>query len=126
MSKEFEAYRFFVMIYVVVIANFAVLISEESVYYIWFLSSIVLLFMAILKEKTKIFDLIKYPNNFKFTRECVYLIVFVVTYPRHYESYKDLNYIFVGALQFTNVLLFFIVYCVNRKESKDNKDISDR
>ena len=43
MSKEYKAYRFFVMMYVLVIANFAVLLSERTSYYIWFGSSILLL-----------------------------------------------------------------------------------
>lgn len=125
MSKEFKAYRFFVMIYVVIIANFAVLISEGATYYIWFLSSIVFLFIAIIKEKAKIYGLIKHPGNYRLSRECIYLIVFIITYPRHYMSYKYLNYSYVAVLQLINILLFVGIYCVKEKAASDNQNVSD-
>ena len=48
MSKEHEAYRFFILIYTVIIANFAVGITEGATYYAWFLTSVIILLLLLI------------------------------------------------------------------------------
>jgi hypothetical protein len=45
MSKEYKAYRFFAMIYVVIISNFALIIAEGIYYYVWFFGYLFCLLM---------------------------------------------------------------------------------
>jgi hypothetical protein len=123
MSKEYKAYRFFVMIYVLVIANFAILITEGFGYYIWFCSSIVLLSLLLIYEKDKVLNLMKHFAGYKLSRECIFLIVFVITYPRHYQLYRHLDYGYVALLQLVNVLLFILVFCVKKKSLEPPKKL---
>ncbi len=118
MSKEYKAYRFFVMMYVLVIANFAVLLSERTSYYIWFGSSILLLFGLLIYEKGKLLDLMRHSTTYKLSQHSIFLIAFIITYPRHYQQYRHLDYGYVVLLQIVNVLLFAIVFCVKKKSLK--------
>ncbi len=115
MSKEYKAYRFLIMIYVLIVANFAILIAEGVNYYIWFCSSVALLIVLLISEKGKVLNLIKHPADYKLSRECIFLIAFIIAYPRHYQSYRHLDYGYVIALQLVNVLLFIVIFCVKKK-----------
>lgn len=123
MSKEYKAYRFFVMIYVLVIANFAILLAEGVFYYIWFFSSIVLLSVLLIYERDRFLNLKKHSAGYKLSRESIFLIVFVITYPRHFQLYRNLDYRYVGLLQLINVLLFIIVFCVKKKSLEPEKKL---
>lgn len=118
MSKEYQFYKKAILVYIIIIANGGVLLSEGFYYYIWFLSSIITLSILLIYEREKLLDLIKHPTEYKFSRESIYLLVFVFTYPRHYQFYRNLDYGFVAPLQLINVLLFIIVFCVKKRTSE--------
>jgi hypothetical protein len=121
MSKEYKSYRFFIMIYVLVIGNFALLISEGANYYIWFLTSITLLGTLLIWESKKIYGLIKHPSQYKLSRESIFLLVFIIAYPRHYQEYRHLDYTYILILQVINVLLFIMIYCIKYKSAEMGK-----
>ncbi len=128
MSKEYKAYRFLIMIYVLIVANFAILIAEGVNYYIWFCSSIALLIVLLISEREKVLNLIKHPTNYRLSRECIFLIAFVIAYPRHYQSYRHLDYGYVIALQLVNVILFIAIFCVKKNplNSKAVEEVTDQ
>ena len=121
MSKEYKAYRFFVMVYVLLIANFAVGISDGISYYLWFCSSITFLSVLLIKEKDKLLDLIKHPAVYTFSGESIYLLAFLISYPRHYQLSRHLDYGYVVLLQLINVLLFIAIFCVKRRSVEPEK-----
>jgi len=115
MSKEYRFYRSLAMLYLVFIANFALLISEGINYYIWFCSSLVILIIFSILEKEKLLKMIKFPKELTLSRQWIYLIPFIIAFPRHYQSYRHVDYIYVGIFQLIYIVLFFIVFCVKRK-----------
>jgi hypothetical protein len=115
MSKEYQGYRFFILIYVLVIANFAVLITESTAYYLWFSSSLVLLSGFLIIGRSKCKAVLTYPFKYKFSRAAVFLIAFIITYPRHYQLFRHLDYTYVAIFQSINVLFFTAVFCIKRK-----------
>lgn len=121
MTKEYKIYRFLVMIYVVFIANFAVLYAEGVNYYIWFCSSIGILTILLIYERDKLLNLIKHPTEYKFSRESIYLLIFIYSYPEHYQLFRHIDYAYVVLLQLINVLLFIIIFCVKKRTSNFEK-----
>jgi len=121
MSKEYKMYRFFILIYVILIANFAVTISEGTSFYIWFCSSIFLLLILTIYEFEKIKDLFSNSSDYKIAREAIYLIFFIIAYPRHYQLSRGSNQEYVILLQLINILLFILVFCFEKKKLSMNK-----
>ena len=117
MSKEQKLYRILIMIYVLIIANILLFVLEGVGYYLWFLSSILLLGLLLISERNKIFALIKSPKRFKISSGLIYLLVFFLSYPRHYQSYRHLNYALVVILQVINVIFFFLLFCIKEKDT---------
>ena len=116
MTKEYKTYRYLVMLIEVIIAV-ALLIAEGVNYYIWFCSSIGILTVLLIYERDKLLNLIKHPEEYKFSRESIYLLVFIYSYPKHYQPYRHVDYTYVLLLQLINVLLFIIIFCVKKKAS---------
>lgn len=115
MSKEYIAYRYLLMIYVVLVANVAVLIATGFSYYLWFFSSILVLIIFSIIERGKIINLLGSIRDYQISKNCIYLIPFLITYPRHYQLSREVDYIFVALFQLLNVVLFFLVYGIEKK-----------
>jgi len=71
--------------------------------------------VLLIKEKDKLLDLIKHPTFYTFSGESIYLLAFLISYPRH------LDYGYVVLLQLINVLLFIAIFCVKRKSVEPEK-----
>lgn len=117
MSKEYKLYRVLAMIYVLIINNIMLFIFEGFNYYLWFLSSILMQAVLLLNERIKMYRLLKWPGNFTISREWIFLIVFLISYPKHYQSYRHLNYFLVAMLQIVNVMFFTLLFCIKDKDS---------
>lgn len=118
MSKEYKAYRFFMMIYVLIIANFAILISTGKSYCLWFFSSISGLSILLFIERKKVYSFVRHLGNYKLSRDGIFLLVFLITYPYHYQWSRGVDYSYIFILQLINVLLFFLTYCLVDKNAK--------
>ena len=118
MNKEYKFFRFFTLILVILGLNFAVLVSKETAYYYWFLLSIILLSILLIKERSKFWELLSKPSLFKISINSNFLLAFLFTYSKHYQVYRHLNYVYVIILQILNVILFTLVFCIEKREKE--------
>lgn len=111
MTKEFFGYKFLTFIYMVLIANTGMLMADGKDYYIWAITSIALLVFLMFIERSKLLGFFKNFKTLAITRYWVFLLVFVISFPRHYQQSRGLNITAVGILQVMILLLFFFVFC---------------
>jgi len=119
MSKEHEAYRFFIMIYVVFIVNCVLLLFESVVYYLLFLSSIIILLILCLVEIKRMVSEMKHFSQYKVSLKSFYLIVFLLCYPEHYMPHLRKEFVYIFLLQLLNILLFTLAFCFEEKVQKN-------
>lgn len=120
MKNEYKAYRFFIMLFVVLVANTALIVSEGRAYYLWFFSSILLLLVLTIIEIEKGVEIIKNRTNFRINRNWAYLLILLISYPFHYRGARYLNFNYVILFQVVNTLMFFFVYCLEKKNFEKN------
>ncbi|MFH7000146.1 hypothetical protein ACHRVZ_19680 [Flavobacterium sp. FlaQc-57] len=118
MSKEYVFFRFFVFVLVVFVLNFMILVSGGNNFYYWFLTSISLLIFLLIKERSKIEGLLYKPFSVRITRQSIFLLAFFVTYHKHYQVYRHLNTFWIMMLQALNVIFFFLVFCIDKRDDK--------
>ncbi|RXK86452.1 hypothetical protein [Filimonas effusa] len=117
MTKEYKTYRLLVIIYVILIANNALLFTGGAAYYIWFLTSVIALATVLFKERHTVLDFTKNSSDYKPSKALMFATAFIITYPRHYEAARHLNHTHVMLLQATNFLLFIAAFGVEKKDA---------
>ena len=117
-SKEYIFFRLVVLILIVLVFNTAILISDGIMYFLWFSLSILSLVIALILERKSIIILLKNPNQIKVSRKAIFLLAFLFTYREHYhyQALKDFGYFIIVLLQLINIILFTLVFCIERKK----------
>lgn len=116
MNKEYQALRFFSMVFLLLIVNSILLLVKGGTYYIWFCVSIAIMLSFFIKERKKHVGLLKKPSSIRVNKNIRFILVFLFTYPSHYQIYyKHVESTYVAILQIINIALFVIVYCVEEK-----------
>ena len=118
MSKEYQAYKFFILLYVVIVANGALLLSEGFSFYLWFASSITVLLILASLERSRIVTMFQQLSQYKPNRNSIFLFFLLAAYVEHYKVYLR-NYKLTFALQAVNIVLFIFVYCISEKKHQN-------
>lgn len=120
MSKEYKFLRFFSIIFLVLIVNSALLLAQETTYFIWSGLSIIILVSFLFKDRKKLLNLLSNPSTIKVSKYIIFLTVFLITYPSHYQIYTHVEYLYLVIFQLLNISLFVIVFCLETKDNSDN------
>lgn len=128
MNKELITFRFFCHIFLLLIVNTALLVSTGYTFYIWFSISILILSVLLFLDRHKFSKIFAIKKKVSLTRNTIYLLAFLVSYPNHYQYFRDLNYPIVFFFQILNIILFVLVYCIdfasNQKSATTGVDMS--
>lgn len=117
-SKEYNFFRLTVFILTVLVFNFAILISDGIMYFIWFGISILSLVSVFLFEKETVIDLLTKPSKIRISRRIIFLLAFIIAYKNHYhyQLIEEVGYFIIALLQITNVILFIVVFCLEKRK----------
>lgn len=110
---------FVIKVYVAIICNAFLIISNFSDYRKWFISSLIALLIGLFMKFREALGLIKNYRKIKIHPNLAFLFFMLLAYPKHYKYQDNLGYLEILIFQAANIFLFIIVFGleIDRKES---------